>query len=348
MGSLLSRSPLAGAIVLVVVVFLVDLSLPLGVASAVPYTFAVLLALKARSPWAAPVIAAVCGVLTFAKMGIVPERGSTEMWKVITNRCLAIFAIGMTTLLGILRRQAEQRAHEHEASLAHLGRLSLLGQIAAGLAHELNQPLAAISLQADLANRFAEQCDSASPELTAALLEITQQSGRAADIIRSVRRLARRTEPKYETIPLNELVAFVVQLCDWQARRKGIQLLAHPSSDAPMWIGDRTQIEQVLLNLVQNAMDATTERPSTARIVTISVTRSDDAVRIRVRDSGTGVREPERLFQQFYTTKPDGMGLGLSLSRSLMEYQGGKLELIQTSADGSEFAMIFPRNSDEE
>src|SRR5262245_4347698 len=159
-GSTRMIGPGGLSLVLVAVIFAVDLCLPLGVASAVPYSFAALLALKARPGWFGPFVAALCMVLTFLKMAIVPDRGTTELWKVITNRCLAIFAIGMTTFLVMLRRRAEkdrersdERLREHQATMAHMGRLTLLGQVTASLAHELNQPLAAIRLNAELAGR---------------------------------------------------------------------------------------------------------------------------------------------------------------------------------------------------
>src|SRR5207248_1317669 len=102
------------SLALVATVFGIDLCLPLGVASAVPYTFAVLLALSAKPGWLGPAVATLCVVLTVAKMGIVPDRGTTELWKVVVNRCLALFAIGMTALLGVLRRRAEERNRQHE------------------------------------------------------------------------------------------------------------------------------------------------------------------------------------------------------------------------------------------
>ena len=125
MRRFLTSYPKAVSLGLVAIVFAFDLSLPLGVAAAVPYTFAVLVALGAKPGRFGPAVAALCVVLTGAKMGIVPERGNTEMWKVIVNRCLALFAIGMTTLLGVLRRRAEQQNRQHEAELARLARLAV-------------------------------------------------------------------------------------------------------------------------------------------------------------------------------------------------------------------------------
>src|SRR4051794_11877063 len=190
MPRFLAMRPAALSLALVAAVFAVDLCLPLGVAAAVPYTFAVLVALGAKPGWFGPAVAGVCMALTVAKMGIVPERGNTEMWKVIVNRCLALFAIGMTTLLGLLRRRAEELNRQHEADMARMARLAVAGELATVLAHELNQPLAAMCLQADIAAHLAGDGDSS--ELKAALREVAEQSGRAAEIVRSIRRTVRR------------------------------------------------------------------------------------------------------------------------------------------------------------
>src|SRR5262245_37301624 len=165
--------PAALALALIALVVGVDLCLPLGVAAAVPYTFAVLLALSAKPGWVGPAVAALCVGLTVAKMEILPERGNTEMWKVIANRCLALFAIGMTTLLGLFWRRAETTIRAHEAELVRMGRLAVAGELAAVLAHELNQPLAAVCLQADVAARLAGE-DGARPELGEALREVAE------------------------------------------------------------------------------------------------------------------------------------------------------------------------------
>ncbi|MCE9562476.1 MAG: GHKL domain-containing protein [Planctomycetes bacterium] len=346
---LLAAHPLGLSLALVLVVFLVDLSLPLGVASAVPYTFAVLLALSARPGWFGPAVAGLCGVLTIAKMELVPERGSTEMWKVIVNRCLALFAISMTLLLGMLRRQAtaeraraEERVAEHQADLAHMGRLSLLGQLAAGLAHELNQPLAAVCLQADIAARLAEPGTPVRQELAGALSEITEQSSRAAEIVRSIRRMARRTDPGCDPIDLNEAVRTVARLLDWHAHRSGVVVELHLANDpvGPTF-GDRVQIEQVLFNLIQNAIEAIVERGDGPRTITIDTVDGRDVLIVTVRDTGIGIKNPERVFERFYTTKPSGMGMGLAISRSIIEAHGGTMRAVSV-ADGAVFSFTLP------
>jgi C4-dicarboxylate-specific signal transduction histidine kinase len=345
---LLFTYPATISLGLVALVFVVDLCLPLGVASAVPYTFAVLLALSARPWWFGPAVAVLCGVLTFLKMGIVPERGTTEMWKVIVNRCLALFSITMTLFLGLLRRKAaaervraEEKVREHQADLAHVGRLTLLGQLAAGLAHELNQPLAAVCLQADIAARQAEPGATVRPELKGILAEIADQSSRAAEIVRSIRRMARRAEPVTDPIDVNEVARSVAGLLDWHAGRSNVTLRLDLGAAAGPIYGDRIQVEQVLFNLVQNAIESVVERGAGPRTVTVSTSGGLDGATVSVRDTGTGLTDPDRVFERFYTTKPNGMGMGLAISKSIIEAHGGHMRAIDT-VNGAEFWFTLP------
>ncbi len=343
----IATQPAALSLGLVAAVFAVDLCLPLGVASAVPYTFAVLLALTARPWWFGLAVAVLCGILTLAKMEAFPERGTTELWKVIANRYLALFAIGMTTLLGVLRRRAEERAREHQAALAHVGRLSLLGQVTAGLAHELNQPLAAVCLQADIASRLAVQGQPVRPELSVALVEIAEQSARAAGIVKGLRRLAGRAHPGNDPVDLNAAVRVVARLLDWKARRAGAVMELHLSAPSGTVRGDPILIEQVLFNLIQNAIEAVATRLDGPRVVTIDITPGPETLVVSVRDTGPGLSDPEKVFEPFYTTKPDGMGLGLAISGSIVEAHGGRL-CATSLDDGTEFSFTLPLARPEE
>ena len=339
MRQLLATRPAALALALVAVVFVIDLCLPLGVAAAVPYTFAVLIALGAKPGWVGPVVAALCVVLTVAKMEIVPERGNTEMWKVIVNRCLALFAIGMTTLLGLLRRRAEETIRQHEADLARMGRLAVAGELATVLAHELNQPLAAVCLQADVAAHLARE--DASPELRAALGEVAEQSRRAAEIVKTIRRTVCRTEPERGPVDLNEAVRVVARLLDWKSRRAGVAVQLRFAEPPPTTHGDRVQLGQVIFNLLQNAIEAIVARGDGPRTVRLETALAGDAVVVRVRDTGVGLADPERVFERFHTTKPDGMGLGLALSRSIAEAHDGRLSAKGIDG-GAEFTLELP------
>jgi C4-dicarboxylate-specific signal transduction histidine kinase len=342
-------TPLGLSLALVAVVFSIDLALPLGVASAVPYTFAVLLALSDRRHKAGPSVAILCAILTVLKMGIYPDRGTTEEWKVIVNRCLALFAIGVTTVLGVLRKranaareQAEEQLKAQREALVHVGRLSMLGQVAAGLAHELNQPLAAIGLHAEVAARLAERNPATNPVLSSTLHEIAAQSARAGEIIRGVRRMARRESPGTDPLAIDDAVASSVAILDWQARKAGVVVRVVLGNPRAVVAANRVQIEQVLLNLLQNAFDAVTIQPIEVRAVTISVDSQPEVVAVRVRDSGRGGYDPARLFEPFYTTKPDGLGLGLAISRGIVEAHGGHL-VANPVEGGTEFTMTLPR-----
>lgn len=342
------------ALALAGVVFAVDLSLPLGVAAAVPYTFAVLLALADRRRWMGPAVAGVCGGLTVVKLGINPDRGETELWKVIANRGLALFAIGVTTALGVLRRRAEERQRraegqlrEHQDALAHVGRLSLLGQVAAGLAHELNQPLAAIGLHAEIAGRLAVPGEPLRAEVADALRQIAAQSARAGEIVRGVRRLARRSTPGTDPVAVDEVVGSAAALLDWQARRAGATVTLTAGGPAAVVLADRVQLEQVLVNLIQNALDAVSVQPENRRWVDVSTTTAADSVRVRVADTGPGGFDPARLFEPFYTTKAGGLGLGLAISRSIVEAHGGRL-WAEPADGGAVFAFTLPRRTEEQ
>jgi C4-dicarboxylate-specific signal transduction histidine kinase len=340
MCRLLATRPAACSLLLVATVFAIDLNLPLGVAAAVPYTFAVLLALRAAPGWVGPAVAAGCVVLTLAKMEIVPERGATEMWKVVTNRGLAIFAIGMTTLLGVLRRRAEAAARAHEADLARMERLAVAGELAAVLAHELNQPLAAVCLQADIAARLASGRD-VSPELNEALAEVAEQSCRAAEIVRTIRRTVRKGEPERGAVDVNDAIRAAVRLLDWKARRAAVGVEVHLPDGLPPTHGDRIQLEQVVFNLLGNAIESVVARGAGPRLVRIETAADGEAITVRVRDTGVGLRDPERVFERFYTTKPDGMGLGLAISRSAVEAHGGRL-WAENVPGGAEFVFTLP------
>jgi C4-dicarboxylate-specific signal transduction histidine kinase len=345
---LLATRPAALALGLVLTVFVIDLSLPLGVASAVPYTFAVLLALTARPRWIGPAVAGACGVLTVAKIGLVPEKGATEWWKVIANRCLALFAIGMTTLLGLRRRRAdeerakaEETTRQHTADLARMGRLTALGQMATDLAHELNQPLAAVCLQADIAAQLVAAAPDPPPALAAALQEVVEQSRRAADIVWAVRRLARKADPQDAAVDVNEAARTVVRLLDWLARRANAAVETALAADLPLARGDRVQVEQVLFNLIQNALEAvaSTHGP---RVVRVETAADGPRLVVRVTDSGGGLSDPDRVFERFYTTKPDGTGTGLSISRAIAEAHGGTLTAANPPVGGAAFTLTLP------
>lgn len=342
-----TNRPIYAAASLILAVFIADLLTPLGVAAAVPYTFAVLIALHSSVKWFAPAAAVLCGLLTIAKLQLMPDRGTTEMWKVIANRCLALFAIGMTCFLGMRRRNAESKrdeavllVREHLADLARIGRLNTAGQLATGLAHELNQPLSAVCLQAELAECSLAAGISAS-ELAPMLREIAAESHRAAEIVRSLRRMLRNDVPTPADVDMNEVCAAVLKLLESQARKHKVELALHRGS-APTLCGDRVQLEQVVFNLVQNAIEAAAG--SEVRRVDVAVTLEGEYVCVAVTDTGPGIPpgDEAQVFERFFTTKPEGMGMGLAISRSIVEGHGGRIRAERLPEGGSRFAFSIP------
>ncbi len=335
------------------VVFLADLFTPLGVASAVPYTLALLLALNVKQRQYAISFAVLCSALTIIDLFTGPGRGGSELWKVLTNRSLALCMIWITLTLGLLRARADQRRHEaeeltrlHLADLAHMGRVEMAGQLAGTLAHELNQPFAAISLQAEIANRLLQHDDDTSPQLVAALDEVTSQSHRAAEIISSLRKLLRKAEPQRIPIQLNDVVSDVTRLMQAEFQRGNIRLRTRLNAALPDVLGDRIQLEQVLLNLLQNACDAVADTPHLRRRIVVE-TRDcgGDCVSVCVQDNGAGLAaaDTDRLFERFYSSKPHGMGMGLAISRTIIEAHQGRLWAEANEDGGAIFNFSLPK-----
>jgi len=332
-------------------VFLADLFTPLGVASGVPYSLAILLALHAPQRRYALAFAILCSVLTVSDLFIGPGRGGSELWKVLTNRSLALFMIWITLKLGAMRKQAEQsrrqaeaQSRSHLADLAHMNRVTTAGHLAAVLAHELNQPLAAISLQSEIANRRLGGDPDASPLVREALVEVASQSQRAADIIRSLRALVQKSESLRVEIPLNDLVDNVARLMSAYFERAAVRLQLRLSATTAHVLGDRIQLEQVLLNLLQNALDALDEVNERTRLIVVETCHDDQSITISVRDNGAGIEasEAERMFERFYSSKPQGMGLGLAISRSIIEAHGGRMWGESCMECGAKFSFSLP------
>ncbi len=243
------------------------------------------------------------------------------------------------------QEQAEQQARQRESELLHVSRLSTLGEMASGLAHELNQPLSAI-LNYSTACRQLASVDRADVTRIARNLErITGQAERARDIMVRIRAFAQRRQPNLALVDMNQAVAGVLELLSWEIREQGIRVRREFGEQLAPAQADLVQIEQVLLNLVRNAMEAMKDSPPERKWLTIH-TESDDPAMLRVEVSDTGAGLPEdgaeRVFDAFFTTKTHGLGIGLSISRTIVEMYGGKLTASANDEDGSTFVMVLP------
>ncbi len=247
------------------------------------------------------------------------------------------------------QRHAEQEAREARERMMHVSRLATMGEMAAGISHELNQPLAAITTYAQAARRLLANAGNADEDVTEALEQIAAQALRAGEIIRRLRSLVRNRETRREPTQVNMLIQELGPLTRADARLHDVKVRLELEEDLPLLELDQIQIQQVLLNLVRNAVQSVQDADPPDRDVVISTgTAVDGEVQIRVRDMGGGV-SPEildRLFHPFATTKSDGTGLGLAISRSIIEAHKGTLSYQPNVPRGACFTIQLPSAKD--
>ncbi|MBI2383001.1 MAG: PAS domain S-box protein [Gammaproteobacteria bacterium] len=238
--------------------------------------------------------------------------------------------------------QSMRETKELRDRLTHVARLGTLGEMVSGIAHEVNQPLTAIANYANACRRLLG--GGARPEDLAAPLEkISVQAERAGQVIRGLRNLLRRHEGVREPLDCNQLVREVARLTEFDLRQSGFRLEQSLATSLPPVMGDRVQIQQVVLNLLRNAYDAMAQgaRDDVVRVETAS---ARDAVEIEVSDSGPGIpaEVAERLFEPFFTTKADGIGVGLSICKSIVSAHNGELSYTPNERGGATFRVRLP------
>jgi PAS domain S-box-containing protein len=238
------------------------------------------------------------------------------------------------------RKRAEDDLREVQAELAHVARVTTMGEMAASIAHEVNQPLSGVVINGNACLRWMAGDPPNMTEAREAVQRIIRDGKRASEVIARIRNLSRKSSVEKEPLDLNETIAEVVAFTQGEVRRARATLRTHLASDLPRVVGDRVQLQQVVLNLVLNgleAMGAVADRP---RELVIETKREDaEHVRVAVCDVGVGL-DPEsihRLFDAFYTTKGGGMGMGLSISRSIVENHGGRLWAVPNEGPGATF-----------
>jgi len=243
------------------------------------------------------------------------------------------------------RREAEARDRQHQTQLAHVSRVSLAGEMAAGLAHELSQPLTAIIAYARGCRRLLAGSVPEPALMHEGVAEIVQQAERAGDVLDRLREFVRGGEFRRTVTEIKPLIDAAVSLTSTEARQQEVEIEAKIDPGLPLVLADRVQIEQVLLNLLRNAMDAMEAANSKRRSIIVEVRRnSKQAVEISVADSGPGVAAEvtDTIFEPFITTKPFGMGMGLSISRAIIESHGGSLRMVRGAHSGATFAFDLP------
>jgi signal transduction histidine kinase len=239
--------------------------------------------------------------------------------------------------------EAERRRSLDE--IAHLNRVAAMSELTASMAHELNQPLAAILSNAQAANRLLSSESPDLVEVSACLTDIAADDKRAGEVIRRLRGLLKKGESQASTVDLNEIVADVIRMVRNDALLRQAALTFEPSPGLPRLVGDRIQLYQVALNLIVNGLDAAAERPPGDRSVVVRTAEWDDGgVQLAVEDSGSGIAERDlvRVFEPFFTTKPEGLGMGLSISRSIVQAYGGRIWAENSARGSAVFRCVLP------
>ena len=257
--------------------------------------------------------------------------------------------LGARRVIGALidvteRKSAERLAAVQRRELSHLGRVAVVGELSAALAHELNQPLAAILANARAAQRLLQRDGASAVELGAILEDIVADGRRAGLVIGRVRGLVKKDESEAQPLSLNDVVEEVIDLAHSDLIDRGVVVKTRVSPDIPVVSADRVQLQQVLLNLVMNACDAMTATPSGERTLTISTSDSDGAATVAVADRGSGIvpEALETVFEPFVTTKRNGLGLGLAICRSIIDAHGGAMWAVNNADRGATFMVSLP------
>jgi two-component system sensor kinase FixL len=239
------------------------------------------------------------------------------------------------------RNKAIEQSGALREQLAHVARVGTLGEMAAGLAHELNQPLTAMHFEATAALELP--AGDAAEGMRQALATIADQSLRAGEIVKRMRTFARRGEARREVTDVTPLIHEVLALLAHDLRLNGIAT-AETIEDVPFVLVDRIEIQQVLVNLIRNAIEAMTHTPLRDRRLSIDVRQADGRVRVSVGDTGRGI-DPDikpRLFHPFQSTKPSGLGIGLSICQTLIEAHGGRMGTAPSAESGAVFFFELP------
>jgi len=243
------------------------------------------------------------------------------------------------------RKRTQARLAQVSAELAHAARVSVLGQLTASIAHEVNQPLAAIANYGKSGQRWLSRTPPDIGETQNCLERIAANAARAAETIARVRALARKAPPKAEPVDIGAVIGEALALISREARSAGAAVSLFADPDLPSVSADRVQIQQVVVNLLMNGLHAMADVEGRPREIDVSIRRIDaEHVAVSVRDYGSGIKanNPNQIFEPFYTTKSDGMGMGLSICRSIIEAQGGRIGAANNSDFGATVTFTLP------
>jgi two-component system sensor kinase FixL len=270
----------------------------------------------------------------------------------VTNRCsLQRDERGQPSMILVTsnditdRKRAEEALQQAEADLARLNRAMLLGEMTASIAHEVNQPIAAVIANANAGLRWLGTREPDFDEVRQALGRIVRDGTRAGEVIGRIRALVRNVPPHRDLLGIDQVISEVLALTQTEIQRNGVRLRRRLADDLPLVSADRIQLQQVMINLIVNAIEAMGGASERRReLAIVAGMNNAHEVFVEVQDTGPGLDldKLDRLFQSFYTTKPDGIGMGLAISRSIVEAHGGRLSSAANQPHGAVFRFTLP------
>jgi signal transduction histidine kinase len=334
-----ARAQPAAIVALTALIFAVDAFTRLDIAIAVLYVVVVVLAANVWRRRGVLATSAACLLLTAAAFLVSHD----ELWASSAfGRCLvSLAAIGITALLAVARLDATDSLHGVRQQLAHATRVTTLGELAASIAHEVNQPLAAISANGNASLRWINRAEPELEEARQAIAHMLDDTRRASEVIRRIRALAHKGELRHAALDLNAAAEDAARLLRRELSAHAVGLTLALAPGLPAIGGDRIQLQQVIINLLINAMQAIGRG---GQVELGTALAADGRVLLTVSDSGPGIPAAElpQLFEAFYTTKDDGMGMGLAICRSIVEAHGGRIRALSKLPPGATFEIALP------
>ena len=269
----------------------------------------------------------------------------------------AVFLVASSLITGLMeikrrveqsRNRAEEALRQAQSDLAHVSRVTTMGELTASLAHEVNQPIAAAVTDANTCLRWLNRDHPNVEEAREAASRTVKDATRAAEIISRTRLLFKKGTPQWELVDVNDIIRDMVALMRNEITRHSISVRSELAEDTPQITGDRVQLQQALMNLMVNAIDAMKDANGTRELAIKSQRTDNEQLMVSISDTGVGLppEQADKIFDAFFTTKPHGTGMGLRISRSIVESHGGRLRAADNSPRGASFHLTLPMGAE--